>query len=206
MPRFYVADDARPRRQSAADVRYCRAMIRTEAEPIHVFRFCPRCGATPLAPHATYGFACAGCGFLFFLNVASAAAAIIRDDNGRVLLTRRARDPERGKLDIPGGFVDWNETAEQALAREIREELQLDIESLSYFCSVTNVYEFRGLNYRTLDLYFTCAVRDFAPLSPGDDIDGCLWVDPRRLDQEAIGFDSVRRALRKLAGTASAEA
>jgi NAD+ diphosphatase len=174
-------------------------MISNDTEPTRVLRFCPRCGREPLTPHATYGFACASCGFLFFLNVASAVAGIIQDGAGRVLLTRRARDPERGKLDIPGGFVDWNETAEQALAREIREELQLDIEKPCYFYSTPNVYEFRGLRYRTLDLYFTCAVRDLTPLSPGDDIDGYAWVDPARLGQEAIGFESVRRALSLLA-------
>jgi NAD+ diphosphatase len=179
-------------------------MLGNETEPIHVFRFCPRCGATPLAPHATYGFTCASCGFLFFVNVAAAVAAIIRDSDGRVLLTRRAHDPERGKLDIPGGFVDWNETAEQALAREIREELQLEIATARYFCSVNNLYEFRGLRYRTLDSYFTCTARDLAPLSPGDDIDGYTWVDPAQLDDEAIGFDSVRQVLRRLRGATEA--
>jgi NAD+ diphosphatase len=174
-------------------------MLRTEAEPLSVVRFCPRCGAAPLAPHATYGFACAGCGFLFFLNVAAAVAAIIRDDSGRILLTRRARDPQRGKLDIPGGFVDWDETAEQALAREIREELHLEIENLAYFCSVTNVYEYRGLNYRTLDVYFTGTVRDFSGLRPADDIDGYVFVDPAQLDHAAIGFASVRQVLGRLA-------
>jgi len=179
-------------------VPYCPAMSEDETEPIQVFRHCPRCGAAPLTPHVTYGFACAGCGFLFFLNVASAVAAIIRDDQDRVLLTRRAHEPERGKLDIPGGFVDWSETAEQALAREIREELQLEIEAPTYFCSISNLYDFRGLRYRTLDLYFTCTVRDFAPLAPGDDIDGYEFVDLARLDQVPIGFDSVRRALGRL--------
>ena len=169
-------------------------------EPVRVFRHCPRCGAQPLASQATYGFSCAGCGFLFFLNVAAAVAAIIRDKEGRVLLTRRAREPEQGKLDMPGGFVEWNETAEQALAREIREELHLEIEGLSYFCSVDNVYQFQGLNYRTLDVYFTCAVRDFAPLAPADDIDGYVFLAPGRIEPDAIGFDSVRQALRKLGG------
>lgn len=185
-------------------VPYCRAMSEEEAEPVQVFRHCPRCAATPLTAHGTYGLACASCGFLFFLNVASAVAAIIRDDHGRVLLTRRAHDPQRGKLDIPGGFVDWNETAEQALAREIREELQIEIEAARYFCSVPNVYEFQGLRYRTLDLYFTCTVVDFSPLSPGDDIDGYAWVDLAGLDQEPIGFDSVRQALGRLTRLAQA--
>jgi NAD+ diphosphatase len=170
-------------------------MTRTEAEPRNLFRHCPRCGSQPLLPHATYGFSCSACGFLFYLNVAAAAAAIIRDDQGRVLLTRRARDPERGKLDIPGGFVDWSETAEEALAREMREELALAIEDPRYFCTVSNVYEFAGLNYRTLDLYFTCHVRDLSGLRPGDDIDGYVFVDLAQLDAATLAFDSVRRAL-----------
>jgi NAD+ diphosphatase len=177
-------------------------MLSPSAEPRTVFTHCPRCGRPSLGPHATYGFACADCSFLFFLNVAAAAAAIVRDEEGRVLLARRAHDPGAGQLDVPGGFIDYGETAEEALRRELREELSLEIDDPTYFCSVPNVYEFGGLNYRTLDVYFTARPRDLSTLRPADDIDGFVFVDLARFDVGQLAFDSVRRALALLRTTA----
>jgi NAD+ diphosphatase len=178
-------------------------MVNASAEPGAVFEHCPRCGGAGLDRQARYGFVCPRCSFLFYLNVAAAVAVIIRDDRDRILLARRAEDPCRGMLDVPGGFVDWGETAEEALRREIREELNLELDDLAYFCSVPNVYEYRGLNYRTLDAYFTARARDWSTLRPADDVDGYALVLPADVGQAEIGFESVRRALARLARTRS---
>lgn len=50
---------------------------------------------------------------------------MIRD--GRVLLARRARAPLQGQWSIPGGHVEWGETLEQAVVRELREETALHV-------------------------------------------------------------------------------
>ncbi|HSX09141.1 MAG TPA: NUDIX domain-containing protein [Candidatus Saccharimonadales bacterium] len=58
-------------------------------------------------------------------------AAII-DDTGKILITKRGKKAknERGKWEIPGGGVEFNETFETALKREIKEELDVEIEIL----------------------------------------------------------------------------
>jgi len=170
-------------------------MADPSAEPAAVFRHCPRCGAGGLVPEGPYGFGCGTCGFLFYLNVAAAAAAILHDGTGRVLLARRAREPGRGLLDVPGGFIDPGETAEQAIRREIREELSAEIDDLAFFTTVDNVYAFGGLNYRTLDVYFTGRPRAPQGLRADDDIEACEWVELATLDPGGLAFDSVRRAL-----------
>jgi 8-oxo-dGTP diphosphatase len=47
---------------------------------------------------------------------------------GKIVLVRRGNDPYRGKLALPGGFVEKDETVEQAVLRETKEETGLDVE------------------------------------------------------------------------------
>ena len=65
--------------------------------------FCPRCGSGSLQQRSEKEFAC-GCGFHYFQNVASAVmVALCWQDE--LLVAVRARDPGKGLLDLPGGFV-----------------------------------------------------------------------------------------------------
>lgn len=58
----------------------------------------------------------------------AASAAIFRD--GLLLVVRRAREPGRGRWSLPGGRVEWGETLEQAVAREVSEETGIAIRIL----------------------------------------------------------------------------
>jgi ADP-ribose pyrophosphatase YjhB (NUDIX family) len=90
-------------------------------------RFCPRCGAD-----ATVRFprsiACPSCGYGAYFNPKPVACTIPQDDDGRLILMRRATDPGRGRWTMPGGFVDLGESVEDAAIRETGEELALEIE------------------------------------------------------------------------------
>ncbi|MGC9325266.1 MAG: NUDIX domain-containing protein [Desulfomonilia bacterium] len=163
-----------------------------EYYPEHVFRFCPRCGAQALGYDPDRSFRCTECGFHFYLNTASAVAAVIEDGEGRVLFTRRARDPMRGMLDLPGGFVDALETAEDALRREVLEELNLDIQISGFLSSFPNRYLFDGLVYFTLDLAFLGSVRDLTSLQLSDEISEVILLHPRDIRIEDIGLESIR--------------
>lgn len=160
-----------------------------------VFSFCPKCGAKVLRPHGPQGYRCPACEFEFFLNVAAAAAGLIVNDKRELLATVRAKDPAKDTLDLPGGFIDPNETAEEGICREIKEELNLDVVGCRYFCSTPNQYPYMGVVYRTMDLAFICQVEDFTPLQAMDDVKGCRFIPIDQLDPEQFGFESVRRIL-----------
>jgi NAD+ diphosphatase len=160
--------------------------------PEHVLRFCPRCGSDRFGYRADKSFLCGKCGFQLYINAAAAVVALIEDDQGRLLFVRRAREPGKGTLDLPGGFVDPGETLEGALHREIKEELNLDIESFSYFCSFPNTYLYGGIVYYTIDLTFACAIKDLGRIRTGDDAGEHLFISPEHIRLEDIGLDSIR--------------
>lgn len=159
-----------------------------------VFRFCPRCGASPLA-RTGHHVRCPACGHEHYVNPAVAVGGIVVNGRGEGLFLRRARDPARGLLGMPGGFVDAGETAEDALKREAREETGLEIGGMEFLASFPNLYRFAGVAYDVLDLFFVCRVESFAGARAFDEVQELVVRDPAAIAPEEIAFPSMRRAL-----------
>ena len=92
--------------------------------------YCPLCGKQKFN-HGGIGknclpspFLCGECGFEFYFNVAAAVGGIIETEKG-ILFALRRNDPKKGMYDLPGGFLDYQETGEEAVIREIYEELNI---------------------------------------------------------------------------------
>jgi ADP-ribose pyrophosphatase YjhB (NUDIX family) len=161
--------------------------------PAELFRYCPRCGGPRSAEDAgRVPMSCGGCGLVFYFNPTVSAAAWLFDDSGRVLLIRRDRDPARGKLAIPGGFIDIGETAEEALRREVREEVGLEIDGIAFLTSLPNLYHYREVTYPVLDLVFTARALDPASARPLDGVAGIEWQRPADIDIEELAFPSMK--------------
>src|SRR5436305_13877992 len=118
-----------------------------DQRPAALFIFCPRCGTRQSGPTQGHVFLCAACSLRYYFNPTVAVAGFLRRAGGQVLLIRRGREPAQGRLAPPGGFVDIGETAEDALRREIREELGLQLEAVRFICSAPSSYQYGGVNY-----------------------------------------------------------
>ena len=90
-------------------------------------RFCPRC-AQPAQVTFPRELRCDACGYRALWSPEPVAAAIPRDDEGRIWLLRRTLHEGAGRWTFPGGFVELGETVEDAAVRETREELEMEIE------------------------------------------------------------------------------
>ncbi|MFO7963415.1 MAG: NUDIX domain-containing protein [Desulfobacterales bacterium] len=162
------------------------------------FRFCPACGSSRLNRPESNAVGCMVCGFIFFINMAAAVAAVIRDEKRRILLTRRLKDPAKGLWDLPGGFVNPGESAENALMREIKEELNLEISRAFYMGSTPGTYRFADVDYRVLNLIFACTPKDLNGMRVGDDVAEITFLSPSEIDFEQIGLASIKSVLRLL--------
>jgi mutator protein MutT len=157
---------------------------------------CPQCGSESLVWPSPKNFSCTACGFMLYLNIAAAVAVII-ECQGRILFGVRKNEPERGMLDLPGGFVDQGETAEQALRRELQEELGIAVQDLRYLFSFPNKYLYRGIEYDTLDLVFLVQFDEFPQAVAADDLADLLWIERNAIDFDRIGFSSLRKAVQR---------
>lgn len=163
-----------------------------------VWRYCPRCGLEAMQRVAAKRLSCRSCGFEFYLNAATAAAALIADNQGRLLVVVRAREPRKGTWDLPGGFTDPGESAEESLHREVREELGLEIAAMRYLCSYPNSYDYMGICYATVDLGFICDVEDVGAVNACErEVAQVLFVPPGELDASRFGFDSIQRIVQR---------
>lgn len=159
-----------------------------------VFRYCPKCGAAALRFAGPKLLRCDVCGFELYLNAAAAVAALIVDAEGRLLVVERAQEPKKGMWDLPGGFADPGESAEEALRREVAEEVGLQIKSLRYIGSYPNVYDYMGVRYPTVDLGFACEVGDASAMRPRPaEVAGAHFRRPDEIQVDRFAFDSLRR-------------
>ena len=159
--------------------------------PGKTIHFCPKCGNKHFPFDGHKSFKCQQCGFHFFINTAAAVAAIIENESGQILLTTRAFEPNKGLLDLPGGFVDPLESAENAVIREIKEELNLDVASTKYIISFPNEYIFSDYTVFTTDLGFLVKVKDFNSITSMDDISDYQFISPKDIDYSKICAPSI---------------
>jgi 8-oxo-dGTP pyrophosphatase MutT (NUDIX family) len=179
---------------------------------IIMFTFCPSCASKNIAFEKGKYFRCPDCGFVYYHNTAAATGCVIEAD-GRLLFLVRGKEPAKGKLDLPGGFVDPDEGALEGLYREIREELgwpppvppganaqdaSAPCGAFTFFASFSNRYPYKNIVYNTCDMYFYLrapGLRESDLVLEKSEISAVRFLKPEEIDFGEIAFDSTRRAV-----------
>lgn len=160
-----------------------------------LLKYCPSCGRNNLHWDGEKKWSCPNCNFTLYNNVAGAVAVVIRCGN-EVYLTRRNQEPKKGKLDLAGGFIDPKESGEESCKRELFEELQLDIDisRLKYLTSLPNIYQYKEIDYNTIDLFYEYNVSEKFEVSLElSEISETQWLPLNEINLEDIAFDSQKR-------------
>jgi ADP-ribose pyrophosphatase YjhB (NUDIX family) len=155
-------------------------------------RFCPLCagslGRAAVPPDQREQMVCSACGFVFYLNPKLVAGTIPEQD-GRILLTRRAINPGRGLWTFPGGFVDFGETVTDAALRETLEETGLRVE----LSGLLNIYSYPGAP--VIVVYRAQVTGGTLACCPEND--ALEWMKPSEIPWDTLAFPSTREALRE---------
>ncbi|MBQ2209635.1 MAG: NUDIX domain-containing protein [Prevotella sp.] len=168
--------------------------------PLTIFKYCPVCGSEHFLVNNFKSRKCSDCGFTYYANPCSATAAFIVNDRQEMLVVRRAKEPAKGTLDLPGGFVDMGETVEEGMRREIKEETGLDVHDIQYLFSSPNVYVYSGMGIHTLDMDFLVPVHGDpeaikAVVRAADDAAEALWIPISQVNPDDFGLTSIRNAV-----------
>lgn len=159
-----------------------------------IFEFCPACGSRAIAFDDIKQFKCENCSFTYFHNVAAAAAAILEYDN-KILFIKRAREPQKGKLDLPGGFIDPDESAEEGLNRELYEELGITLDKAKYVGSAQNTYKYRNVTYNTCDLFFYSKIEMLPSQFNESEVTELVLKNIDEIPIEELAFESTKKGI-----------
>lgn len=168
-----------------------------ESTETSFFKFCPNCGSQNVTYTNNFKLHCNACDFVLYHNIAAAVAVVFTFED-KILFAERNVDPDKGKLDLPGGFIDPNETAEEAVCREISEELGLTITSsnLTYVTTEPNNYVYKNVAYRTMDIFYECQLdSDAISINAADEIKSLTWIKRSEIELNKIGFVSIRKVI-----------
>ncbi len=166
--------------------------------PLSLFKYCPKCGSESFEINNDKSKRCHSCGFTYYFNPSAAVVAIIENEKGEILVARRAKEPAKGTLDLPGGFSDLYETIEESLTREIKEETNMDIISYEFLFSIPNLYNYSNFEVHTIDMFFRCRVENTHNIRALDDVSELFFLDKAKLNPDEFGMHSVRIAISKI--------
>ena len=131
---------------------------------------------------------CEACDFIHYINP-KVVVGVIPERRGRVLLMRRAIEPRQGAWTFPGGFLEVDETVEEAALREAREEVGLEVR----LGRLLGVYSRPGFGVVAVVFRGRAALGD---PHPGRECLEAAWFTPDQIPWDDLAYETTRWALR----------
>ena len=147
------------------------------------FKYCPHCKDL-LDFKKVEGekrLACCACGWVHYENPFPCSAAFVRNREGGLLLVQRATEPGMGKWGLPSGFIEIDETPEEACLRELKEETGLT----GKIVCLMGVYSQKSVFYKNV-IIIGYRVKAIGSLSPGSDCIRAEYFSPNKLPEVAF--------------------
>lgn len=156
------------------------------------WKHCPVC-ATAVEPEDGR-VECSECGFVTYAHSMPTASAVVADDEGRVLLSRRANDPAAGMWDLPGGFLEEGEHPVDCLSRELREEAGIGLTDERLLGIWIDTYEYKRRVVATLNVYYSARIAQGTPQA-ADDVAELRWFEPDEVPVAELAFKHITEVL-----------
>lgn len=160
------------------------------------FVYCPKC-ATPLITKLVEGKprrVCPGCQYVHYVDP-KVAVGVLVVKNGRLLLVRRAMNPQKGKWSIPAGYVDHGEDPQKTAVREAFEETNLEVAITGLEDVTFNAGTKPGEAGASIFLIYRAKLTG-GQLQAGDDADDAGFFDIQNLPE--LAFTSTDQVIKKL--------
>lgn len=167
--------------------------VKSMNSPQHHYNFCSRCKGD-LEKKSENLLICKKCNFHFYLNPVPCNGLILENSKGELLIIKRKYDPGKGMFDIPGGFVDPDETLEESMIRESKEELNFEPKDIKYLNSYSDSYLFQGVNFKTIIAVFY-AKTDKEYFEAYDDVGEVLFCSKEEAKNLEFGFSYIKKAI-----------
>ncbi|CAN5234691.1 hypothetical protein BH09PAT2_BH09PAT2_01020 [soil metagenome] len=160
------------------------------------FTYCPHC-ATKFVVDGDH-LSCPKCKLQYYVNPKPTNAVLLKNGKDELLLVKRKHDPKKGYWDLPGGFINTGETAEESVHREVEEELKIRISDIHYLCSFYDTYEFGEIKAHTICFLFEAKMINPEVMNPSDDVESFKYFDTKNLPYDSFAFPPMRDALLRL--------
>jgi len=166
-------------------------------EALHVhevftFRFCPACGGPfqtrRIKENEPERLVCSQCEFILYQDPKLVACSIVELDQ-KIVLLKRAIDPQKGKWVLPGGYVDQGEEVESAAVRETLEECGIK----TRVKNLLGVYSYRG---RVAVVVVYVAEYISGDLFADDETQEVKRCNPEEIPWQDLAFPSTADALK----------
>jgi len=156
------------------------------------YRYCPRCSSELVKKRIDHNLrkVCPVCGFVLYRNPAAAAGVIIQKE-GKILLVKRKFNPYKGDWSLPAGFIEYEESPERCALREVKEETNLKVKLTGLFRVYSGSDDPRT---RAILIVYLGEILGGEPI-PGDDASELKFFSEKNIPS-SIAFQSHRQALK----------